>query len=95
MANLAYYLSMMLSRTVVDKTGIAGEFQIQLIFAPDTPTAPSTDVPGPGRADDAAAAEPGPGIFTAMQEQLGLKLNSGKGLVEVLVIDHVERLSEN
>jgi uncharacterized protein (TIGR03435 family) len=96
MADFANWLSSYaLSRTVVDKTGITGEFQIQLTYTPDTPTAPSPDVPGPRPADPAAAADLGPDIFTAMQEQLGLKLNSSKGPVGILVIDHVERPSEN
>jgi len=84
MADLAGFLSSMLSRTVVDKTGIAGEFDFQLTFTPGASTAPPD-----------AAADPGPDIFAAMQEQLGLKLESAKGPVEVLVIDRVEKPSEN
>jgi uncharacterized protein (TIGR03435 family) len=93
-ANLANYLSRMLSRTVVDKTGIAGEFDFQLTFTPDAST-PSPDAAGPRPAGGAAAADLGPDIYTAMQEQLGLKLESAKGPVEVLVIDRVERPTEN
>ena len=72
------------SRTVGDKTGIAAEFDFQLTFTPGASTAPPD-----------AAADPGPDIFAAMQEQLGLKLESAKGPVEVLVIDRVEKPSEN
>jgi uncharacterized protein (TIGR03435 family) len=79
MANLARSLSHMLSRMVVDRTGITGEFDLRLTFAPDKP-----DVP------DLA-----PDIFIAMQEQLGLKLESTKGPVELLVIDHVEKPDAN
>jgi bla regulator protein blaR1 len=89
MANLARFLSSMLSRTVVDKTGITGEFDLQLTFTPDRPTAPPPDPAGFHPADG------GPDFFTALQEQLGLKLESAKGPVEVLVIDHAERPSEN
>jgi uncharacterized protein (TIGR03435 family) len=95
MALLANFLSHMLSRTVVDKTGIAGEFDFQVIFTPDAPAVPSPDAAGPRPADGAAAADPGPNFFTAMREQLGLKLESAKGPVEILVIDRVERPSPN
>jgi len=94
-ANLANFLSSMLSRTVVDKTGITGEFDLQLTFTPDRSSVPSPNVPEPRPADGAAAADLGPDIFTAMQEQLGLKLESAKGPVEIRVIEHVERPSEN
>jgi uncharacterized protein (TIGR03435 family) len=95
MAFLSDILSGLLSRTVVDKTGLKGEFQIQLTYTPVAPSVPSPDAAPPGRADGAATPDRGPDIFTAVQEQLGLKLQSGKGPVEVLVIDHVERPSEN
>ncbi len=80
MADLAPLFSVILGRTVVDQTGITGAFSVHLRFAPD-------EVP--------AADATGPSIFTAVQEQLGLKLESGKGPVEVLVIDSVEKPSEN
>jgi uncharacterized protein (TIGR03435 family) len=87
MAELATLLSAVTRRTVVDKTGIAGQYRLQLTFVPDE-TAPSE--PGaPPPAND------GPSIYTAVQEQLGLKLDSAKGPVEVLVIDHAEKPSEN
>lgn len=82
MAFLADMLSNQLSRPVVDKTGIPGDFQIHLAYVPDAPTVSST-------------ADLGPDIFTAIQVQLGLKLQPAKGPVEVLVIDHVERPTEN
>ena len=96
MAELAEALALPLGRIVVDKTGITGRFRIQLTFAPVASAIPFPDAPGPGNPPDAApTADPGPDIFTALQEQLGLKLESAKGPVEVLVIDHVERPSEN
>ena len=84
-------------RTVVDKTGITGRFWIRLNYVPDASLIPFPDRagPGPGPTDSAAAADLGPDIFTALQEQLGLKLESAKGPVEILAIDHVERPSEN
>jgi bla regulator protein BlaR1 len=95
MANLARFLSSMLSRTVVDKTGITGEFDLHLTFTPGRPSVRSPDVAGPRPADGVAAPDLGPSIFTAIQEQLGLKLESAKGPVEILVIDRAERPSEN
>jgi uncharacterized protein (TIGR03435 family) len=90
MSDLAGGLSGMLERIVVDKTGIMGRFHLQLTYAPDDSVRRFADIPG--------APEPpadAPNIFTALQEQLGLKLESAKGPVEVLVIDHVEKPSEN
>ncbi len=75
-----------LDRPVIDKTGINGLFDFHLEFAPDQST------PGFKQSDEAAG---GPSIFTAVQEQLGLKLEATKGPGEFLVIDSVERPSEN
>ena len=69
---------------VVDKTGLKGLFDIQLQFTPDALSA------GPPPSDGC-----GPSLFTAIQEQLGLKLESAKAPVEVLVIDNAEKPSEN
>jgi uncharacterized protein (TIGR03435 family) len=69
-----------LGRKVIDKTGIAGEFDFQIKYVEE-------------RA--AAAGEVGPDFLNAMQEQLGLKVESQKGSVEVIVIDHVEKASAN
>jgi uncharacterized protein (TIGR03435 family) len=95
MAFLSHILAGRLSRMVVDKTGITGEFDLQLTFTPDAPAVPSADAPGRRPADGAEAADLGPDLFTAMQEQLGLKLESAKGPVEILVIDHVEKPDAN
>ena len=72
-----------LDRPVLDRTGIAGLFDIHLEFAHDRP----------GGAD--ADSEPGASLFTALQEQLGLKLSRDKGPVDVLIVDHIERPSGN
>jgi uncharacterized protein (TIGR03435 family) len=79
MATFASALSGKLGRSVVDRTGLKGFYNFLLTWTPD----------------EAQADAPGPSMFTAIQEQLGLKLESTKGAVEVLVIDHAERPSEN
>jgi uncharacterized protein (TIGR03435 family) len=81
---LAATLSGETGRTVVDKTGLTASYDFTLTWASD-------DQPTAADADTAS----GPTIFTALQEQLGLKLESSKGPVEVLVIDSVEKPGEN
>ena len=85
-------LARMLGRTVIDKTGLTGRYDITLEWSQDEAPAVQTasDSPLP-----AATEAPGPSIFTALQEQLGLKLDSQKGPVEVIVIDRAEKPSEN
>jgi uncharacterized protein (TIGR03435 family) len=85
-----------LDRPVINKTEIAGRFDIHVEFSREgtkvaaMPLMQTIDGPSP-TADPTGP----PAIFTALQEQLGLKLGSGKGPIEVLVIDHVERPSSN
>jgi uncharacterized protein (TIGR03435 family) len=83
-------LGTMLSRTVVDKTGQTGSYDLDLTFAPEQPIPAGVNLPGP-------APDPnGPSIYVAIREQLGLKLESQREQEEVLTIDHVERVpSEN
>jgi uncharacterized protein (TIGR03435 family) len=72
-------------RIVVDKTGLPGYYDFSLTFSPDTaPTAPGAPAGAP---PDPSA----PSLFTAMQEQLGLKLEPGRAPIQVLVIDRAER----
>lgn len=75
-------LADMLGRTVVDQTGMRGVFDVNLEFE-------STESVG------AVSNSQAPSIFTALQERMGLRLEPAKSPVEVLVIDHVERPSEN
>jgi uncharacterized protein (TIGR03435 family) len=78
-------LALLLRGTVVDKTGLAGSYDIDLTFTPDQP------VPA-GLENQFSAADPnGPSLFTALREQLGLKLEAHKDVEEVLVIAHIER----
>ena len=81
MSVLSSYLSSILGRGVTDQTGLKGAWKFSLKWTPD-------DQP-------AAATGNAPSLFTAIQEQLGLKLESTKGPVEVLVIDHAEKPTEN
>lgn len=94
MTDLALSLSQILGRTVVDGTGIAGVFHIRLKFAPEHATAGQSESPTKGD-DDAPLPDDLPSIAVAVQEQLGLKLESTRGPVEVLMIDRVEKPSEN
>jgi uncharacterized protein (TIGR03435 family) len=83
-------LSRQLRRPVIDQTNLKEMYTIHLEWAPDTLAT------GGNPAGAAAPADPtGPSLFTAIQEQLGLKLNSAKGPVEVLVIRSVEKPSDN
>jgi uncharacterized protein (TIGR03435 family) len=92
LSQLTGALSPIVQRVVVDRTGLAGNYDIDLTWTPDQ--MPSG--PRPADAPALAAIDPnGPSIFTAIQEQLGLKLDSQRGPVEVLVIDRVERPTEN
>ena len=90
MAEFVRVLSRVLGRTVADRTGFSGIFDVNLGFLPDDST-PGLPPPPPGTISGGNAS---PSIFSAVQ-QLGLRLESAKGPVEVLVIDHVERPSAN
>jgi len=82
-------LSMVLGRSVIDRTGFTELFDARLDFVPDEITE-AMPAPPPNAGDSNF-----PSILTALQEQLGLRLESTKGPVEVLVVDHVERPSAN
>jgi uncharacterized protein (TIGR03435 family) len=95
-AQLVDALSNVTGRVVVDRTNLTGTYDINLDYTPehqefhpstgaarlDTPPLPPIDLEGPS-------------LFTALQEQLGLKLEPQKGPVDIMIIDHVERPSEN
>ena len=81
-----------LDRLVVNRTGLAGMFDIDLEYASQIAQARPEGLDGAGSVP--SAPDPVPSVFTAVQ-QLGLKLSPDKGNVEVLVIDHVEKPSEN
>jgi uncharacterized protein (TIGR03435 family) len=84
------FLSTQVGRHVIDKTGLTGPYNFALIFMPER-----NAVAAAPEADDSASEPSRASIFTALQEQLGLKLESGKGPVSHLFIDHIERPSED
>jgi len=79
MSGLASVLSSRVGNQVIDKTNLSGFYNFVLTWTPD----------------DAPGTEAGPSIFNALQEQLGLKLEPAKGMVEMLIVDGVERPSGN
>jgi len=81
---------MVLDRPVVDQTGIAGRFDVQVTFTPDDYEFKGQRMVPP--MDPASAA---PSLFDAVQQQLGLKLSTQKAQVDVISIDHVEKPSPN
>jgi uncharacterized protein (TIGR03435 family) len=85
---LARNLARTVRRIVVDKTGLSGFYDADLEFMPDGPLPQQA----PGAPQFPAPSSDAPSIYTAMQEQLGLKLESARGPVEQLVIDRVEPL---
>jgi uncharacterized protein (TIGR03435 family) len=85
--SLAFSLSNEVGRIILNKTGLTGEYNIDLKWQPDSMAT--------GSANSSSADPPLPDLFTALQEQLGLKLEPAKGPVDVYVIDHVEKPSEN
>jgi uncharacterized protein (TIGR03435 family) len=84
-AVLAEELSKEVGRPVIDKTGIAGRYDLKVRWTPDVDAAAAGN----------ASPDAPPSIFTALTEQLGLKLEPDKGPVQVLVIDHVEMPTGN
>jgi uncharacterized protein (TIGR03435 family) len=93
MATLALMLSKLdLGREVVDRTGLTGRYDFTLRCAPTEAMRPVINGQMQPISEEDAAL---PSIFTALQEQLGLKLEPTKGLIEGLVIDHIEQPSEN
>ena len=95
---LVRMLSQQMGRDVLDQTGLKGSYDFSLKWAADQSQLAMLKGPegGPPPTDNAAPPDAsGPSIFTAIQEQLGLKLESTKGPVEILVVDQIEKPSEN
>ena len=90
MKDLADSLHQATGLPVVDKTGLKGRYEFTLHYSRESQAGVTTPEDGTTALDTAA-----PSIYTALQEQLGLKLKSAKGQVEVLVIEHIEQPSAN
>jgi uncharacterized protein (TIGR03435 family) len=87
-ADLATFLQRFVAdRPVIDRTGISGKYDLTLRWAPDESQPEES-----GQSGNNGSL---PGLFTAIQEQLGLKLQEGRGPVQVLVVDQVDMPSEN
>jgi uncharacterized protein (TIGR03435 family) len=92
-AQLVTTLSQQVGRTVVDRTGLTGAFDIDLRWTP-TPGQLPPGPPPPGASTPPFDAD-GPPLVTALQEQLGLRLEAQRGSVSVLVIESIERPTED
>jgi uncharacterized protein (TIGR03435 family) len=93
MGNLVHLMqSAVLDRPVVDQTGLEGKWDFNLKWTPDESQFAGMGIKVPPPSD---AADAPPPLFTAIQEQIGLKLESGKAPVPVLVLDHLEKPSPN
>jgi uncharacterized protein (TIGR03435 family) len=86
---LSAYLVRATDRPVTDRTGLTGKFDVVLEFAPDGPAPEPSAASPPGVSSDI------PTLVTALEEQLGLKLVPARGPRDFIVIDHIERPSEN
>jgi uncharacterized protein (TIGR03435 family) len=95
-SSLTQLLLAFLGRPVLDKTGLVGKYDFTLTWGPDDNRPPALTGGASNDGSSSVASDSnGPPLLTALQEQLGLKLESGKGPLEVIVIDHVERPSGN
>ncbi len=94
MANLASRLQLrVLDRPVIDQSGLTDRYDFTLDWRPDEFQFPN--VPAPQRAAAAAASDALPDLFTAFQDQLGMRLAATKAPLDVFVVDNVSKPSEN
>ena len=93
--NFCGQISVLLDRKVIDRTGIAGKFDIQVEMQPLSDDPPADGVPGPPAAQDSAKSRRMETAIFAAVAKMGLKLEAGKGQREIPVIDHAERPVEN
>jgi uncharacterized protein (TIGR03435 family) len=91
---VSHELSQQVGRTVLDRTGLTGKYDFTLDWEPDDPAPMAGNAQG-GQPGAPPPDSGSPSLFTAVQEQLGLKLESQKAPVSVTVIDHIEGPSPN
>jgi uncharacterized protein (TIGR03435 family) len=96
-SGLVRFLGFQLHSTVLDKTGLTGKYDINMTWAPDETDGMMRPPDGgaSGTGNPAPPTTTGPSIFTALEEQLGLKLEAHKEPGEIIVIDHIEQPSAN
>jgi uncharacterized protein (TIGR03435 family) len=97
MATVVTVMSNVMHRTVLDRTGLKGNYGFTVQWNRNQTMSGMPREPGGGSPEPDAASldSSGPSFFTALREQAGLKLESTKGPVDVIVIDHIEKPSEN
>jgi uncharacterized protein (TIGR03435 family) len=93
LSEFANALGMLLQRTVVNRTGLTGNFDATMKFAPEQ--LPGLPLPPPGAPGVPAIDPDAPSIFTAVQEQLGLKLDSTRGPVRMVIVERAEMPTED
>jgi uncharacterized protein (TIGR03435 family) len=86
-STIAGILSGLAGRRVLNKMGLRGRYDVDLRYTPDSGQ--------PGAAPEPTDSPDGQSLFGALQTQLGLKLESTRGPIEILVVDHIERPSPN
>lgn len=89
LANVLSFQPELGSRPVLDQTGLKGRYSFILQWAPERLAATAS------QKEDSAAGTSGPSLFTALEQELGLKLQSTKAPVDTIVIEHIERPTEN
>ena len=93
MTQLVEMLANQVDRPIVDGTGLTGKYDFTLEFAPEMRNMPSMPMMAGG--GPVTEGESAPSLFTAVQEQLGLKMQDAKDPVEMLIIDHMEKPDAN
>jgi len=95
MSDLAMALTGPAGHKVIDRTGISGKYDVKLEWTPNLNASAPNGAEPPREGDRPAPQADGPGLFAAIEDQLGLRLVPEKGTVEVFIVDHLERPNLN